>query len=113
MITEIHFETIPLITAIKPTEEYKKSIPIRAQEQGASADCDRHRACNNGKTKRRLQIDRAIGMGACFGTAKSMSDRITDGFRHSKEHWAYVGNSKYSYIALGMTNANGKWCVCV
>ena len=38
----------------------------------------------------------AIGMGDWFGTAESMSDRIADGFHHSKGHWSYVGSSKYS-----------------
>lgn len=40
----------------------------------------------------------AIGMGDWFGTAESMSDRIADGFHHSKGHWAYVGSSEYPYI---------------
>ena len=35
----------------------------------------------------------AIGMGDWFGTAESMSDRIADGFHHSKGHWSYVGSS--------------------
>ena len=55
----------------------------------------------------------AIGMGDWFGTAESMSDRIADGFHHSKGHWAYVGSSKYPYIAVGVAKANGKWYVCV
>ncbi|MBQ6706069.1 MAG: hypothetical protein IJN07_00975 [Clostridia bacterium] len=54
----------------------------------------------------------AIGMGDWFGTAESMSDRIADGFYHSKKHWAYVGSSKNPYIAVGVTKANGKWYVC-
>lgn len=36
----------------------------------------------------------AIGTGEWFGTAESMSDRIVDGFHHSKGHWWYVGSSK-------------------
>ncbi|MBO5461742.1 MAG: hypothetical protein J6A49_00340 [Clostridia bacterium] len=55
----------------------------------------------------------AIGMGEWFGTAESMSDRIADGFHHSKGHWSYVGRSKYPYIAVGVTKANGKWYVCI
>ena len=55
----------------------------------------------------------AIGMGDWFGTAESMSDRIADGFYHSKKHWAYVGSSDYTYIAIGMTKANDKWYVCI
>lgn len=55
----------------------------------------------------------AIGMGDWFGTEESMSDRIADGFHHSKGHWSYVGSSKYPYIAVGVTKANGKWYVCI
>lgn len=55
----------------------------------------------------------AIGMGDWFGTAESMSDRIADGFHHSKGHWSYVGGSKYPYIAVGVTKANSKWYVCI
>ena len=55
----------------------------------------------------------AIGMGDWFGTAESMSDRIADGFHHSKGHWSYVGSSKYPYIAVGVTKTNGKWYVCI
>ena len=55
----------------------------------------------------------AIGMGEWFGTAESMSDRIADGFHHSKGHWSYVGSSKYPYIAVGVTKANDKWYVCI
>lgn len=55
----------------------------------------------------------AIGMGEWFGTAESMSYRIAEGFHHSKEHWSYVGSSKYPYIAVGVTKANGKWYVCI
>ncbi len=55
----------------------------------------------------------AIGMGEWFGTADNMSDRIADGFHHSKGHWSYVGSSKYPYIAVGVTKANDKWYVCI
>ena len=55
----------------------------------------------------------AIGEGDWFGTAESISNRIADGFYHSKKHWAYVGSSDYTYIAIGMTKANDKWYVCI
>lgn len=38
---------------------------------------------------------------------------LKDGLYHSKGHWSYIGCSKYSYIAVGITKANGKWYVCV
>ena len=55
----------------------------------------------------------AIGMGDWLGAAESMSDRIADGFYHSKGHWSYVGSSNYPYIAVGLAKTNGKWYVCV
>ena len=55
----------------------------------------------------------AIGMGDWLGTAESISDRIADGFYHSKKHWSYVGSSEYPYIAVGVTKANDKWYVCI
>ena len=52
-------------------------------------------------------------MGDWFGMAESVSDRIADGFHHSKGHLLYVGSSKYPYIAVGITKANDKWYVCI
>ena len=55
----------------------------------------------------------AIGKGDWFGTADQMAKRIASGFRKSTGHWSYVGSSQYSYIAVGVTEANGKWYVCI
>ena len=55
----------------------------------------------------------AIGMGDWFGTAESMAERIADGFRYSQKHWVYVGSSEYPYIAVGVTQANDNWYVCI
>ena len=55
----------------------------------------------------------AIGIGDWFGTAESMAVRIALGFKNSKKHWSYVGNSEYKYIAVGVTKANDKWHICI
>ena len=55
----------------------------------------------------------AIGKGDWFGTADQMAKRIASGFRKSTGHWSYVGSSQYSYIAVGVAEANGKWYVCI
>ncbi len=55
----------------------------------------------------------AIGKGSWFGTAESMAHRIADGFYNSKNHWRYVGNSEYCYIAVGVAHENNNWYVCV
>ncbi len=55
----------------------------------------------------------AIGKGDWFGTAESMAHRIADGFLNSKNHWRYVGDSKYCYIAVGVVHENNNWYVCI
>ncbi len=55
----------------------------------------------------------AIGMGGWCGTADQMAHRIADGFHNSKNHWRYLGDSKYCYIAVGVVHENNNWYVCV
>lgn len=59
----------------------------------------------------------AIGKGDWFGTAEQMAQRIAIGFKNSSSHWAYVGSSEYTYMAVGVYHdeSNGKWycCICV
>lgn len=57
----------------------------------------------------------AIGKGDWFGTADQMAQRIANGFRNSSKHWAYVGDSEYSYMAVGVyyNELDGKWYCCI
>ena len=59
----------------------------------------------------------AIGKGDLFGTADQVSQRIAAGFKNSKGHWSYVGDSQYKYIAVGikLDEQQNKWycCICV
>lgn len=57
----------------------------------------------------------AIGKGDWFGTADQMAQRIANGFKNSSKHWAYVGDSEYSYMAVGVhyNEADGKWYCCI
>ena len=57
----------------------------------------------------------AIGKGDWFGTADQMAQRIANGFKNSSKHWAYVGNSEYSYMAVGVhyNESDGKWYCCI
>lgn len=57
----------------------------------------------------------AIGKGDWFGTADQMAQRIANGFKKSSSHWAYVGDSEYSYMAVGViyNEADGKWYCCI
>lgn len=57
----------------------------------------------------------AIGKGDWFGTADQMAQRIAKGFKNSSGHWAYVGSSEYSYMAVGVyyNEADDKWYCCI
>ena len=57
----------------------------------------------------------AIGKGDWFGTADQMAQRISEGFRNSSGHWAYVGDSQYSYMAVGVyfNQADSQWYCCI
>ncbi len=57
----------------------------------------------------------AIGKGDWFGTAEQMAKRIAKGFKNSSGHWAYVGDSQYGYMAVGIhyNESDGKWYCCI
>ncbi len=59
----------------------------------------------------------AICKGEWFGTADMIAKNIAEGFKNSAKHWEYVGDSKYGYIAVGITynEADKYWygCVCM
>ncbi len=59
----------------------------------------------------------AICKGEWFGTANMIAKNIAEGFKNSTKHWEYVGDSKYGYIAVGITynQADKYWygCVCM
>ncbi|MBO5020034.1 MAG: hypothetical protein J6D52_05150 [Clostridia bacterium] len=59
----------------------------------------------------------AICKGEWFGTADMIAKNIAEGFKNSAKHWDYLGDSKYEYIAVGITynEADKYWygCVCM
>lgn len=59
----------------------------------------------------------AICKGEWFGSAHMIAKNIAEGFKNSAKHWDYVGDSKYGYIAVGITynEADKYWygCVCM
>lgn len=59
----------------------------------------------------------AICKGEWFGSADMIAKNIAEGFKNSIKHWDYVGDSKYGYIAVGITyNEEDKYwygCVCM
>lgn len=58
-------------------------------------------------------VREAIGKGNWGGTADEIAYSIANGFRNSKGHWSYVGNSKYTYMAVGVMYDGYYWYVCV
>jgi len=58
-------------------------------------------------------VREAIGKGNWGGTADEIAYSIANGFRNSEGHWAYVGSSKYTYMAVGVMYDGYYWYVCV
>ncbi len=80
---------------------------------GEYVDLSMYEGCDESDNYYRGYNREAIGMGGWCGTADQMARRIADGFRNSKNHWRYVGNSEYCYIAVGIEHENNNWYVCV
>lgn len=57
----------------------------------------------------------AIAKGNWGGTADEIARKVANGFKNSTKHWDYVGDTKYSYMAVGATydEATNMWYVCV
>lgn len=59
----------------------------------------------------------AICKGDWSGTAEQIANNIATGFKNSSQHWNYVGDSAYGYMAVGIVynEANQTWycCICV
>ena len=57
----------------------------------------------------------AIAKGGWGGTADEIAERIATGFKNSTNHWRYVGDSKYSYMAVGAiyNEADNQWYICI
>ena len=57
----------------------------------------------------------AIAKGNWGGTADEIARNIANGFKNSTKHWDYVGDSKYGYMAVGVTYDEGTnmWYICV
>ncbi len=51
----------------------------------------------------------AIAKGGYVGTIDEVAKRLADLVKNSAGHWAYVGSSEYSYIAVGITYECGMW----
>lgn len=51
----------------------------------------------------------AIAKGGYVGSVDEVAQRLASLVKNSAGHWAYVGSSEYSYIAVGVTYESGMW----
>lgn len=55
----------------------------------------------------------AIAKTTFGGTADAVAMHIARMARNSADHWRYVGNSEYSFVAVGVTYEGGAWYCCI
>lgn len=55
----------------------------------------------------------AIAKTTLGGTADAVALHIARMARNSADHWRYVGDSEYSFIAVGVTYESGSWYCCI
>ena len=53
------------------------------------------------------------GQSVFVENADQMGREIAEQFRASSGHWAYLGDSKYTYCGIGATFSGDKWYVCI
>lgn len=51
----------------------------------------------------------AIVKSGCNGTVEQVAENLAGLVHNSSGHWAYIGSSEYSYIAVGVTYEGGMW----
>lgn len=55
----------------------------------------------------------AIAKTTFGGTADAVAMHIAQMIRNSADHWHYVGDPEYSFIAVGVTYEGGVWYCCI
>ncbi len=55
----------------------------------------------------------AIAKTTFGGTVDAVAMHIAQMARNSADHWNYMGDSEYSYIAVGITYEGGTWYCCI
>lgn len=51
----------------------------------------------------------AIAKAGYAGTVDEVAQRLAQLIKNSQKHWAYVGDTNYQYIAVGVTYESGMW----
>lgn len=54
-------------------------------------------------------VREAIATAGYVGTVDAVAEKLALLVKNSSGHWAYVGSSDYSYIAVGVTYESGMW----
>ena len=55
----------------------------------------------------------AIAMAGYYGSVDYVAEQLTQQFKNSESHWTYISDTKYQYIAVGVTYQNGTWYCAV
>lgn len=67
----------------------------------------------NGKPYYTANAREAIAKTTFGGTVDAVAMHIARMARDSADHWSYVGDSEYSFIAVGVTYESGFWYCCI
>lgn len=55
----------------------------------------------------------ALAKAEYYGTVESIAEQLTNQFKNSPSHWSYISDTKYQYIAVGVTYQSGTWYCAV
>lgn len=55
----------------------------------------------------------AIAKAGYYGTVDYVAEQLTLQYKNSASHWSYISDTKYQYIAVGVTYQNGTWYCAV
>lgn len=67
----------------------------------------------NGEPYYTANAREAIAKTTFGGTVDAVAMHIARMARDSADHWSYVGDSEYSFIAVGVTYESGSWYCCI
>ena len=67
----------------------------------------------NGEPYYRANAREAIAKTTLGGTVDAVAIHIARMARNSADHWRYVGDPEYSFIAVGITYESGSWYCCI
>ena len=55
----------------------------------------------------------ALAKAGYYGTVDYVAEQLALQFKNSESHWSYIGDTKYQYVAVGVTYKGGTWYCAV